>query len=234
MLADLAAQAAPALRAGRLASELADSRERLVAGRLDERARLRRALHDGMSPTLSGIAIAAAAAGSRAPDDQSVRRLLRRIEEEAGRGALTLRALLDDLRPPGLADLGLVGALEQRAGELAEATGLTYAVSADQPLPPLDAAVEQTAFLVAIEGMANVARHALASTCRVQLAGDGDWLRLRVDDDGAGMTPGVGEGIGLRSARERVAACGGQLELSVPSGGGASLCVSLPAWSPAS
>jgi signal transduction histidine kinase len=92
VLADLAAQAGPALYAGRLAQELADSRERLRQGRLDERAHLRRALHDGVSPTLSGIAIAAAAARGRDPADPAVRRLLTRIEEEAGAGATSLRA----------------------------------------------------------------------------------------------------------------------------------------------
>ena len=89
LLADLAVQAGPALYAGRLVDELVDSRERLRLGRLEERATLRRALHDGMSPTLAGIAIAAAAARVRDPTDPAVQRLLMRIEEEASEGSIT-------------------------------------------------------------------------------------------------------------------------------------------------
>jgi two-component system NarL family sensor kinase len=42
--------------------ELTLSRERLVLGREQERARLRRDLHDGLSPALAGISMALTAA----------------------------------------------------------------------------------------------------------------------------------------------------------------------------
>lgn len=230
VLTDLAAQAGPGLYAGRLITELGESRERLRRGRLDERARLRRALHDGISPTLSGIAMAAAAARGREPGDPAVGSLLRRIEEEAGTGATTLSALLAGLRPPGLEELGLVGAIEERASELAEATGLTVDIRSDGPLPALDPDVEQAAFLITIEAMANVARHAAATHCDVSLANGEGFLHLTVTDDGRGMPSVPRQGHGLRSARERAVASGGVLTVQTAPGGGVQLKVRLPAW----
>jgi signal transduction histidine kinase len=231
LLGDLAAQAAPALYSGRLVNELADSRERLRQGRLEERARLRRALHDGLSPSLSGIAIAAAAARGRRPDDPTVARLLDRIECEAGSGAATLRALLAGLRPPGLDELGLTVAIETRAGELAEVTGVAFDVDADTPLPALAPDAEQTAYLIAVEAMVNVVRHAQATHCAVTLTDHGDAVGVRVSDDGHGLVPDACEGEGLSSARQRVAACGGSLTVETGRDGGTRLDARLPAWS---
>lgn len=231
VLCDLASQAAPALFAGRLANELADSRDRLRQGRLEERSRLRRALHDGVSPTLSGIAIAAAAASGRDPGDPAVQRLLHRIQEEAGAGAATLHALLDGLRPPALGEVGLLTAIEQRAAELTDATGLCFDVHPLEPLPALDPDVEQTAYLVTVEAMVNVARHAAATRCHITLASADDCMSIRVTDDGQGLPhDGFHEGDGLRSARERAAACGGVLVMSAAPEGGAQLQALLPIW----
>jgi signal transduction histidine kinase len=229
VLTDLATQAGVALHAGRLTDELLDSRERLRQGRLDERASLRRALHDGLSPSLSGIAVAAAAARGRTPGDPAVATLLCRIEEEAGGAANTLRALLAGLRPPGLRELGLAVAIEARAEELAAVTPVRITVDADATLPVLDAETEQTAYLLTIEAVVNVIRHAGASRCTVTLTGDGDALDVRVVDDGRGLTGDRREGDGLSSARERVTACGGTLVLGPAPAGGTCLRARLPA-----
>ncbi len=229
VLTDLAAQAGVALHAGQLTDELLDSRERLRQGRLDERARLRRALHDGLSPSLSGIAVAAAAARGRAPGDPAVATLLRRIEEEAGGAATTLRVLLAGLRPPGLRELGLAVAIEARADELAAVTPVRITVDADATLPVLEPETEQTAYLLAVEAMVNVIRHARAGRCTVTVTGDGDALDVRVVDDGRGLSGDRREGDGLSSARERVKACGGTLVLGPAPGGGTCLQARLPA-----
>jgi two-component system NarL family sensor kinase len=229
VLGDLVAQAGAALHAGRLTNELLDSRERLRQGRLDERARLRRALHDGLSPSLSGMAIAAAAARGRAPNDPVVDTLLGRIEEEASGATATLRALLSGLRPPGLRELGLAVAIEVRAEELGAVTPVRFTVDCDTTLPALAAETEQTAYLVTVEAMVNVIRHAAASRCVVTLTNDRDTLGVRVADDGRGITV-ERRGDGLRSAEERVTACGGTLVLSNAPAGGTCLEARLPAW----
>lgn len=112
LLRDLATQAGPAVRSARLLTELSDSRERLVQARESERRRLRRDLHDGLSPALSGIGLTADTARRllvsqpRLVDD-----LLARIAGEARDSADVVRRMLADLRPAALEDTGLVAAL---------------------------------------------------------------------------------------------------------------------------
>jgi two-component system, NarL family, sensor kinase len=230
LLADLASEAGTAMYAGRLTYELAESRERLLEARLDERAHLRRALHDGLSPSLAGIGIAAAAALGRDSADPAVRQLLDRIKDEAAGGSASLRALLEGLRPPGLAELGLVAAIEQRAGEMSVATGIAYEVHPDRALAALSTEVEQTAYLVSVEAMTNVARHAGATTCCITLVNMHGDVVIAVADNGCGMPARAHNGDGLRSAKERLEACGGDLSLSTVEGGGALLQARLPAW----
>ncbi len=230
LLSELVAQAGPALYAAKLVRDLADSRERLRQGRLEERAHLRRALHDGLSPTLSGIALAAAAARARDPGNPDVVRLLARIEDEAGSGARTLRALLAGLRPPGLSELGLAQAVEQRTRQLAESAGLPIDVTVEDPLPPVDPRVEQTAYLVVVELLTNAVRHAEASQLSLSLCSqDGD-LVADVRDNGRGLGCDFQPGEGLRSAQERLLAEGGELSISRVPAGGTLARLRLPGW----
>lgn len=60
---------AVALRATALSSAVQRSREQLVAAREEERRRLRRDLHDGLGPTLTGVAFQADAARNLLVDD---------------------------------------------------------------------------------------------------------------------------------------------------------------------
>lgn len=232
LLTDLAGQAGPALYAGRLVLDLADSRERLRQGQLEERARLRRALHDGLSPTLSGISLAAAAARDLPAGDPSVARLLSRIREEAASGALTLRALLADLRPPGLAELGLIPAIEQRARQLAEPGALEIEVTTRKPLPALEPDVEQATYLIVVELLTNVTRHAAATSCTVEFAANGPDLLVRVIDNGQGLPADHRLGDGLLSAVERAESAGGRLVLANGHGGGTQAAVYVPGWRP--
>src|SRR5206468_588777 len=81
------------------------------------------------------------------------------------------RRLVYDLRPPQLDELGLTGALREQAARFSGQ--LAVSVAAPDELPPLPAAVEVAAYRIVTEALTNVARHAGASTCRVELALDG-------------------------------------------------------------
>lgn len=232
LLEELAAQAGVALHAGRLADDLADSRERLVRGRLEERARLRRSLHEALSPSLSGIALASAAARARLTSDPAAAEdMLGRIAEEAQAGAAMVQAMLEGLRPPGLDELGLLAAVEQRADDLSVLSGLAVAVESGRPLPALSSDVEEAAYVIVVEALANVARHASATCCTVRLEVRGAELRIEVSDDGTGLSPNRRAGVGLSAAQERATEVGGSLEIG-STGSGTRLTASLPMRSP--
>jgi len=99
--------------------------------------------------------------------------------------------------------------------------GLDVSVKAPEELPPLSAAVEVAAYRIAQEALTNVARHAGASACIVNLEiEDAPALRLEVRDDGRGIGASRGTGVGLSSMRERADELGGSLVMEPQPGGG--------------
>jgi signal transduction histidine kinase len=117
-----------------------------------------------------------------------------------------IRRLVYNLRPPALDQLGLAAALAESAGQVG---GAPVVVDLPPGLPPLPAAVEVAAYRIAQEALTNVARHAQAQTCWLQLRLDGDWLVLEIRDDGRGLPDEVRTGVGLHAMQERAAELGG-------------------------
>ena len=138
--------------------------------------------------------------------------------------------MVDDLRPPAIDEVGLVGAIRQRAASLTS-DALVYDVYGPDQLPPLPAAVEVAAFRIASEAMTNVARHSGASRCRVDLELDVT-LGLTVSDNGRGSARPVGGGVGWTSMTERAAQLGGSCTISSRSDGGLVVRAVLPLESP--
>jgi len=225
----VAGSLAVAVRAGELSADLRNSRERLVMAREEERRRIRQDLHDGLGPTLTGVALSAdAAANLLDSDPAAVSDLLAALRRDT-RGAIAdVRRLVDDLRPPALDELGLLQALRQRADQLAwRPDGSTLDVDLQVPevLPELPAAVEVAAYRIATEALTNVARHAGARGASLQLRCR-DRLDLEVLDDGPATAP-WSPGVGLSGMRERAVELGGTFEAG-PCASGGRVFVSIP------
>jgi signal transduction histidine kinase len=226
LLHDLARYAAVLVHAERQSRRLSASRARIVAGREEERRRLRNDLHDEVGPTLAAVVLQLDAAQSRKDDGARAAHLR---EARAGvRDAIAeLRRAVDDLRPPAIDEVGLVGAIRHRAATLA--LGLDIEVTGPDQLPALPAAIEVAAFRIASEAMLNVVRHAGATRCQVDLQ-VGDACVLTVSDDGRGpVRDGSPDGgLGWTSMRERAAEVGGTCQISARPGGGVVVRADLP------
>ena len=95
----------------------------------------------------------------------------------------------------------------------------------DRRLPP---AVEATAYFVVSEALANVAKYAsAASRAEVDARCVDATLRIRVTDDGVGGADPT-RGSGIRGLEDRVAALGGRVSLSSPSGHGTVIAAEIP------
>lgn len=242
LLGDLARQAEVAVHAVGLTADLQRSRERLVTAREEERKRLRRDLHDGVGPTLTGLALQLNAArklvaGDRAEDaGQTLARLEKRTQETIAE----MRRLVYGLRPPALDDLGLVPSIRQQARSHgmvdppAEAgtddprDAPVFSLQVPDPLPPLPAAVEVACYRIAQEAITNVSRHARAGRCSVRASVDGAVLELEIADDGMGMPGDRTVGVGLSSMRERAEELGGTLAVETGREGGTRVLARLP------
>jgi two-component system, NarL family, sensor kinase len=132
------------------------------------------------------------------------------------------------MRPPALDELGLVGAIRQRAEQLGwRADGERVRIRLELPddVPALPAAIEVAAYRVATEALTNVVRHSHASAAVLRLR-CGNSIDVEVTDDG----PPNGRwrpGVGLQAMRDRAAELGGRFEAG-PSDTGGRVFVSIP------
>ncbi len=239
LLDELARQAGVTAHAVRLAVDLRSSnenlrtaRERLVTAREEERRRLRRDLHDGLGPALASESLKVGAirkllGRNAAAADVLLEELGTDIESTIG----DIRRLVYDLRPPALDELGLVGAIQERAAQYHRYTAevdLYIAVDALEPLPSLPAAVEVGAYWIAQEALTNVVRHACARRCKIRITAEASALYLEVTDDGVGLSRERRVGVGLVSMRERADELGGSLVAEALPAGGTRVRARLP------
>lgn len=216
----LAAPLAQATRAIQLGAQLQESRRRVVTASEEERRRLRRDLHDGLGPTLSGIAYTAdAVANLMDVDPAEAVLLVRQLRADAGDAISEVRRIVDGLRPRALDELGLIAAVSQRFTRLRAADGrpMTVAVTAPEELGPLSAAAEVVAYRVAIEAVTNAAKHSGTDEASVEFAVRNGRLHLCIRDHGS-VLPASRPGVGVATMRERVDAVGGTFSVTLRPG----------------
>lgn len=183
-----------------------------------ERERIGRDLHDLLGHTLSLITLKLELSRKLADSDPQ------RSRKEAFDAETVARQALAQVRAAvtGMRATDLHGEIAS-AGLLLESRGVSWQAHAPPPLPPgLDTALS----LVLREAVTNIARHADASTARLQFVVAGDVLQMIISDDGRGI--GTRRGNGLTGMRERVEAVDGVLSIDGGRGIGSQLTVSVP------
>ena len=214
LLRAAATQIGLVLHAAQLARDLRTAREDLVLSVQEERRRLRRDIHDGVGPTLAGIALGVESAQRAVGNDPArATALLSDVRTDVSALVDDVRRVVDGLRPPLLDEIGLVGALEQLARSF-DARGTCRVDVTATALPTLPAAVEVAAWHIGAEAMTNAARHAFARHAEVRLSAAGEVLELRVCDDGRGGAGDRPGGTGLTSMRQRADEVGGGVEVA--------------------
>ncbi|HXR98209.1 MAG TPA: sensor histidine kinase [Terriglobales bacterium] len=192
-------------------------------GKVAERERIARDLHDVLGHTLSVVALKVELASKLMATDGP--RALRELAEVQ---AIT-RGALDEVRQAigGYRGQGLAAELARAAATL-ERAGVSFAGFTPEDGAPAVAPAQEPVLALALrEAVTNIVRHAGARHCRVALdPADTEW-RLSIEDDGVG---GAREGNGLRGMRERVEAARGSLrcEPAAANGTGTRLVIALP------
>ncbi|TDD79596.1 hypothetical protein E1293_22890 [Actinomadura darangshiensis] len=216
----------------------ARARAEARAAAADERGRLAREMHDSLAKTLHGIAMAATALPLWVRKDAE-----RAAEEAANLAAATAiasreaRTLLDEMRSDNLS-LPLAGALRETAERWASAKGV--AVHCDLE-PEIDVELRKRSEVLSIlsEVLANVERHAAATSVAVRLARDDGMAILSVRDNGKGFRMESVENLareghyGLIGLYERAERVGGTVIIGSEPGAGTRILLRMPVQEPA-
>ena len=212
--------------------ELTRLSARMVDQHEAERRRLSRELHDETAQVFSAVKmeLGVLREGIAPAEGPRLDQILALIDA----GIRTIRNVTNDLRPSLLDDLGLLPALRSLAAEFAERSGVDATFSAPAALPGLSSEAELALFRALQEALANVARHAEATTVEIGLSASGGRVLLEVRDDGRGFPAEPLEAyerrghMGLAGMRERIGALGGSVRAHGAEGGGALVEVSVP------
>ncbi|CDG84397.1 cache domain-containing protein [Janthinobacterium agaricidamnosum] len=202
--------------------------QRVVESQEEERARLSRDLHDGISQWLVSIKLQIEAGIIRltgtAEQQAKAQATFERTAEQLNNVLGEVRRISHNLRPAILDDLGLAAALEHLAGEFSDNSRTPVVFRAEGGSEGLSDVANTVLFRIAQEALTNIERHAQASQIVIELSGSPHRVALRIADDGIGFdTDGIAlhpkHGIGLRNMMERMEAIGGDLLItSSPSG----------------
>ncbi|MFW6693620.1 sensor histidine kinase [Streptomyces sp. MAR4 CNX-425] len=234
----------------RLRSRLADAEERLAEaqkrqGAAEERERIAREIHDTLAQGFASIVVLAEAAraGLAAEPGKSAQQL-RSIERTARENLAEARVLVGAAPRDGVAAGSVAATLRRTLDRFAEDTGLV--VDAELPDVDCDQPTRIALLRCTQESLANVRKHAEASTVGVVLAAGAAGIELEITDDGKGFVPGAaardagaaagdggdGGGFGLDGMRRRLAEFGGELTVTSSPGDGTRILVTVPAEGP--
>ncbi|MGD1050759.1 MAG: GAF domain-containing sensor histidine kinase [Solirubrobacteraceae bacterium] len=182
-----------------------------------ERTRWARELHDETLQGLGALRLLLSSARRSGEPKQTalvVDEAIEQIEHEIE----NLHAIISDLRPASLDELGLRPALEALLDRRRQHAGLAVAMELDLPDPAaggrLPPELESTIYRLVQESLTNVVKHARAHSARVAVSATDSVVRIDVEDDGVGFSPEAhAAGFGLEGMRERVYLVGGTLDL---------------------
>lgn len=207
------------LRERRLADvKLKELTQRVFDAQEEERGRVARELHDGISQILVGVRYAL----------DNARRRLGRGERDAAMGPLDtgidnlgtaiteVRRISRDLRPGVLDDLGLGPALKALTSDFAERTGIETEFNTVVFRNRLDHDSKIALYRIAQEALTNIERHAGATRVEIDLRGHTRGATMRIADNGCGLPTDPrrsGHGLGLRNMQERIEQLDGDLRI---------------------
>ncbi|MEU5654310.1 sensor histidine kinase [Streptomyces sp. NPDC047737] len=219
-------------RARRLRAELEDARVRLAdahhrQGVADERERLAREIHDTLAQGLASIvALAEAARSGLATEPARSAKHLLAIENTARENLAEARVLVGAASAGGVTPGSVAAALRRTLDRFTEDTGID--VTAELPDVTCDQQTRIALLRCTQESLANVRKHAAASTVEVVLTERPYAVELEITDDGRGFVTEDSHGFGLNGMRKRLAELGGELDVTSSVGDGTRVLAMIP------
>ncbi len=209
------------------------ARQTLQASDL-ERARIAHQIHDTAAQSMVSAFrfLDAARTYAQQHPDESIDSYLESASDRMVTAIKEVRAVLNDLLPPGLEELGLGQAIRSRAKSLDAESGMETTIEGD--LPRLDDWVEQALYGMTTEALTNAVRHSQAHTVRTDLRVTKGRAVITVHDDGQGFDPAAAErrrqggGLGLLGIVRQARWLGGAASVRSSIGSGTLVRISIP------
>ena len=199
-----------------------------------ERRHIARELHDSAGQTLTALDLQLTRIGEEAKKAPALAQEVQNAEELVQHLARELRTTSYLLYPPLLDETGISSALSWYVQGLAERSGLEIDLQVPDNFGRVPPEMELVIFRLVQESLTNIHRHSGSKTALIRLEREENTVRVKVEDQGRGMTPerlaaiqSQGTGVGIRGMRERVRHFGGDLVIE-SNGFGTKVYATLP------
>lgn len=207
-----------------LAARLHDIRE-------EERAKMARTVHDELGQTMTALKMDLSWLRRHLPDDDtSLQQLTDSMVETCDATIARVCTMAEELRPPGLDQLGLTAAIEWEVRKFEQRNGISCELDCSIEDTEVDQNLSMATFRILQEALINVARHAEATRVEVRLEQTDGTLVLSVQDYGRGFADlgSAARSLGIVGMQERAIARGGELTIENVSEKGARVTLRVP------
>ncbi len=216
----------------RLIDELTRSRANLMraereAGRLNERQRLARDIHDTLAQHFTSIIVHLAA--SRHSNFGTVQTQVQQAEDAAREGLDEIRRIVRDMQPEQIEKASLVEAVEKLAARWSAENSVQVKMKVTGAPRSLPSSAETALLRISQEAMHNINKHAQAKNVNITFSFMEDIFVMDIADDGLGFEPSkIGNGFGMKTMRDRTEELSGTLTIESERGTGTAIAVSIP------
>ncbi|MGC3958966.1 MAG: transporter substrate-binding domain-containing protein [Verrucomicrobiota bacterium] len=209
----------------------------LETSREAERVRISREIHDVLGQKLTALKMDLYSLEKKLPQvgDPALRAGL---EEKivmatalADEIVVTVQRIAAELRPATLDNLGLVSTLQYEAKQFEARTSIPVVLNLPTGPVKLNNQIATTAYRIFQEVLTNIIRHAQATEVRLSLDVSPTLLRLRVADNGVGVSPenlAHPQSLGLLGMTERAAMVNGHIRIQGAPGQGTMVQLEIP------
>jgi len=206
---------------------------RLSAAEEEERRRLAQELHDQVGQYLTALSINLSRASTELPKEAADLVLPIMVDSQSIVEQMSdiIRNIMANLRPPVIEDYGLVAAIRWYTDRFSGRTGIDVTVEGEEPSPRLRSSHESALYRIVQEVFTNIAKHAQATRVSVNMAVEGEKVRLLITDDGIGFDykevdmSDEKQGWGLVIMSERAISMGGSFKIESRPGHGTRVIV---------
>lgn len=206
---------------------------RIIKAQEEERRRVAREIHDGPAQAMANVVFRAEVCERLLDSDiPRAKSELEELKEQIRDVLKETRAIIFDLRPMVLDDLGLVPTIRRLLDALKERTGIIAELRVTGEEKRLESHLEVGVFRTVQEALNNVEKHAKAKSVLVRLDFRRHVLSATVEDDGVGFDANAQhydeENFGIIGMHERMALLGGEISIKAEKKKGTKVYIKVP------
>jgi signal transduction histidine kinase len=216
----------------RLIEDLTQSRANLMriereAGRLAERQRLARDIHDSLAQHFTSIIMHLSATKHGNPE--STQTQVQQAENSAREGLTEIRRIVWDMQPEQIEKASLVEAVEKLAARWSAENSVLVKMKVTGIPLKLTSPTETALLRISQEALHNINKHAQANNVNITFSFMEDIFVMDITDDGLGFDPSkTSDGFGLKTMQDRAEELSGTLTIESEPGIGTAIAVSIP------